>query len=151
MLQVVSIFPETRVTSNEHLVHCTSKFWWSSWRGYFPNTFFQNVFSTTITPFSLPFNIPHKKLTCVQIRWKGRSKSPTDYSVPTKKTQRPVGCVCTKSVKYFLIKLMSSSRTLPVWNVTCSPKPSRVFANLLLFGANFLWTYYTTFCCTVFG
>lgn len=51
---------------------------------------------------------------------------------PSKKTQRTVGCVSTYSVKFFLVKCRSSSRSIPVWNVTCSPKSFRVFVNRFL-------------------
>jgi hypothetical protein len=91
------------------------------------------VFSVLQLHCSLyPSTLPIKKLTCVQIRWTGRSKSPADYSNATKKTQKTVGCASTKSVKFFLTKRMSSTRSVPVCNVTSSPKSSRVFANRFL-------------------
>jgi len=103
-------------------------------------------------PLTLPFNIPHKKkLTCVQIRWTGRANSPANYFVAPKKTQRTVGCSSTKSIKSFLIKRMFSTRSVPVWNINGSRKLSACLQILFLFGPNFLWTHYTTSCCTVFG
>jgi hypothetical protein len=125
MLQVVSIFFETGVTINKHLVLCTSKFYWSSLRRYFPNTFFQNIFSATIIPYTLPYSISHKQTQKCSNSLYGGVKIPRlllcRHKTNHTDTQRTTSCVSTKSVKFF-INRMSSTCSVPFRNVTCSSK-----------------------------
>jgi hypothetical protein len=91
-------------------------------RRYFPNTFFQYTFCATIIPYTLPFNIPHKKTQKCSYPLKGEAKIPCLLFCRHKKTQRTAGCMSTNSVKFFLINRMSSTCSVPVRNVTCSSK-----------------------------